>query len=208
MVVELFPKPATSKNANYQTLVGKPDPYKRRATPSSVFEQLDQRLLGQLGLGPPMMQAQTQPVQPLSPTPGYPTTSPGTSPILSPGPPPGEVPYGPGFTPPGIGAPGGPSNVLPAIFPSFAAGQPNVGPLADAARLFSGALGSNPFIDPTGRARLGKGYLPDLNMINPAFWRYTSPVQQQSLQGLYLAARVPLDEQNFYRSMWRPLGLD
>jgi hypothetical protein len=44
-------------------------------------------------------------------------------------------------------------------------------------------------------------------MIQPAFYRYTSPVIQQALSGLYQSAGIRPEEQEFFRNIWRPAGL-
>ena len=84
---------------------------------------------------------------------------------------------------------------------------PATGALANAARRFSGSVATNPFITQPGRTDLTSGYLPNLSMINPAFWRYTSPVIQQALSGLYRSGGLRLEDLDFIKNMWRPMGL-
>ena len=60
------------------------------------------------------------------------------------------------------------------------------GSLADAAKLVSSAVATNPFITPEGKEALAKGRLPLLGDISPAFYRHTSPSIVQSLQGLFI----------------------
>lgn len=79
--------------------------------------------------------------------------------------------------------------------------------LAAAARLLGGATATNPFIDPAGRERLQGGLLPELNAINPAFYRYTSPLITQAMQGLFQSGGVPLAHQRFLQEMFRPPGI-
>ena len=102
-----------------------------------------------------------------------------------------------------------PAPAAPAAPPVAPAGTPAVGgnPLANAAQLFGGSVAGNPFIAQGGQQRLQQGLLPDLNQINPAFWRYTSPVIQQALQGLYRSAGVRPEELEFTAQQWRPMGL-
>ena len=80
-------------------------------------------------------------------------------------------------------------------------------PQGRAAQLLMPALKGNPFMTPEALQRLQEGNLPDLNMINPAFWQYTSPVITQALQGLYQSGGVRPEEQQFTAQQWTPLGL-
>ena len=111
----------------------------------------------------------------------------------------------PNTIPPVLQPPVGPNVPTPPL-----PGTPplqNTGPLADAARLFSGSVAGNPFINAAGQGRLSTGYLPDMNQINPAFWRYTSPVIQQALSGLYQSGGFRPEDLDFARNIARPLGM-
>ena len=61
-------------------------------------------------------------------------------------------------------------------------------PVGAAAQELSGVLVNNPFISAKGRQALREGRIPDLNDIQPAFYRFTNPIHVQALQGLLLSA--------------------
>ena len=79
-------------------------------------------------------------------------------------------------------------------------------PLAEAAKLLNGAVQGNPFIDAAGKKALQAGRLPLFNQINPAFYRYTSPVILQALQGLWQSGGIRPEEQEFFANIFRPAG--
>lgn len=60
------------------------------------------------------------------------------------------------------------------------------GSLAEAAKLVSRSVATNPFITPDAKEKLAQGRLPLLGDISPAFYRHTSPSIVQALQGLFL----------------------
>lgn len=103
------------------------------------------------------------------------------------------------------GAPNGAPNTATAHQQAIQAGTQT--PQGRAAQLLLPALKGNPFITPEGRSRLEAGQLPDMNMIQPAFWQYTSPVIQQALTGLYQSGAVRPEEQQFTQQQWTPMGL-
>lgn len=218
MAVELFPRPATSNNARYQPLIGRTNPYQRRpatATGSLISDRLasltsaggQQGFASQPGVMPGAGMSNVMPGIFGGPQHGVggpiPDLGGGWAPPVKPP----ENPMMPPMIPPSVG----PVSAEPLV-PPIATGPPGpVGNEADARRLLAGSLAGNPFIAPEGHARLTQGILPDFNMIDPRFWRYTSPVIQQTLQGLYQsnpASPLRLEDQNFLREIWRPLGLD
>ena len=79
--------------------------------------------------------------------------------------------------------------------------------VSSAARLLMQALSGNPFITPEGIQRMQRGYAPLENEINPAFYRYTSPVIQQALSGLRQSVGFRPEEQQFTAAAFRPRSL-
>jgi len=74
-------------------------------------------------------------------------------------------------------------------------------PTADAARLLSGAVRGNPFINEMGQARLMSGRAPLLSEIDPTFFGTTSPTVQRALLGLFQSMGMrPEDVQFFFES--------
>ncbi len=61
-------------------------------------------------------------------------------------------------------------------------------PLGAAAQKLGAALVNNPFISAKGRQALREGRVPQMNDLQPAFFRFTSPDNIQALQGLILQA--------------------
>ena len=110
----------------------------------------------------------------------------------------GQQPGQPGM--PGVGQPG---IGIPGVPP----GQNPNEQVRQAAQLFGGSVAGNPFMTPEALARLQAGYVPDENMINPAFYQYTSPVIQQALAGLRQSVGYRPEEQSFIKSMFTPAGL-
>ena len=77
--------------------------------------------------------------------------------------------------------------------------------LAEASKLIGGAVAGNPFINAAGQQSLAAGQVPQLNTIDPAFLRYTSPTITQMLQGLFQSGGVVRPEDfTFALNQWRP----
>ncbi len=57
-------------------------------------------------------------------------------------------------------------------------------PLGAAAQKLGAVLVNNPFISPKGRQALREGRVPQMNDLQPAFFRFTSPDNVQALQRL------------------------
>mgnify|MGYP001573963092 FL=1 len=79
--------------------------------------------------------------------------------------------------------------------------------IRNAAQLFAGSVAGNPFIDPNELARLRAGYAPLEQGINPAFYRYTSPVIQQALAGLRQSVGYRPEDAAFIAQQFTPGGL-
>ena len=79
--------------------------------------------------------------------------------------------------------------------------------VANASRLLMQAMSGNPFITPEGLQRMQRGFAPLENEINPAFYRYTSPVIQQALSGLRQSVGYRPEEQQFTAAQMRPRSL-
>ena len=80
-------------------------------------------------------------------------------------------------------------------------------PIRNAAQLFSGSVAGNPFITPEELARMRAGYAPLEQGINPAFYRYTSPVIQQALAGLRQSVGYRPEDAEFITRQFTPAGL-
>ena len=80
-------------------------------------------------------------------------------------------------------------------------------PLANASRLQAMAMRGNPFITREGLLQMARGFTPNENQIDPAFYRYTSPVIQQSLQGLRTSTGYRPEDQQFTQQQFTPMGL-
>lgn len=79
--------------------------------------------------------------------------------------------------------------------------------IANAARLLAGAVENNPFITVEGLDRLQRGFVPDLNMIRPEFFRQSDPVVTAALQGLLESVSVTRQSQEQFVNVTRPRGL-
>ena len=79
--------------------------------------------------------------------------------------------------------------------------------IANAARLQAMAMRGNPFIDREGLLQMARGFVPNEQQINPAFYRYTSPVIQQALSGLRQSVGYRPEEQAFTQQAFTPAGL-
>ena len=86
--------------------------------------------------------------------------------------------------------------------------------IRNAAQLFGQSLTDpitggpgNPFIDPEELARMRAGYVPLEQGINPAFYRYTSPVIQQALAGLRQSVGYRPEDAQFIARQFTPGGL-
>ena len=79
--------------------------------------------------------------------------------------------------------------------------------IRNAAQLFAGSVAGNPFIDPNELARMRAGYAPLEQGINPAFYRYTSPVIQQALMGLRQSVGYRPEDAAFIAQQFTPGGL-
>ena len=135
-----------------------------------------------------------------------------------------------GFTPPGgagsefdptrnVGDPSLTDLVSPETSPDLAdradfarnlgSGQPvNTNEqIGNAARLLAGAVASNPFITVEGLDRLQRGFVPDLGMIRPEFFRQSDPVIVSALQGLLESVSVTRESQEQFVEATRPRGL-
>lgn len=83
-------------------------------------------------------------------------------------------------------------------------------PIGAAAQQLGAAVINNPFISAKGRQALREGRVPQLNDIQPAFYRFSDPVTVQALQGL-IASSGPtaptLEQQDFFTNVFRAPGL-
>ena len=79
--------------------------------------------------------------------------------------------------------------------------------IRNAAQLFAGSVAGNPFITPEELARLQAGYAPLEQGINPAFYRYTSPVIQQALAGLRQSVGYRPEDAAFIARQFTPGSL-
>ena len=115
---------------------------------------------------------------------------------------PAMQPFGP--PPPVMGQP----TMQPPGDPYAAYGgmNPNMD-IRNAAQLFGGAVAGNPFIDPEELARMQAGYAPLEQGINPAFYRYTSPVIQQALAGLRQSVGYRPEDAQFITRQFTPGSL-
>ena len=105
---------------------------------------------------------------------------------------------------PGV-KPGGVADTDPTTGLPYA--TPLSSQLADTARSIARGVAGNPFISAEGKARLARGLLPDMNMIQPGFWQYTQPDIQQALTGLLQSGGTRPEEQQFMQQIWTPGGL-
>lgn len=79
--------------------------------------------------------------------------------------------------------------------------------IANAARGLSGTMKGNPFITQEGLLQMARGFAPDENQIDPAFYKYTSPVIQQMLQGLRTSTGYRAEDQAFTQQQFTPGAL-
>ena len=79
--------------------------------------------------------------------------------------------------------------------------------IGNAARGMAGMFAGNPFISPEGLLQMQRGYAPTDQQINPAFYRYTSPVIQQMLAGLRQSGGYRLEDQAHTQQQFTPAGL-
>lgn len=77
-------------------------------------------------------------------------------------------------------------------------------PIREASRLAAGAVSGNPYITQQGKEQMLRGFTPNMNAINPAFWQYTDPTIQKAMQGLYQSVGVRPESQAFMRGLWTP----
>lgn len=98
---------------------------------------------------------------------------------------------------------------LAAVQEIGASGQMNTAnpEIANAARLQAMAMRNNPFITREGLLQMARGFVPTEQQINPAFYRYTSPVIQQSLAGLRQSVGYRPEEQSFIQQQFTPMSL-
>ena len=98
---------------------------------------------------------------------------------------------------------------LAAMREIYASGPMNTqnAPLANAARLQAQAMRGNPFISREGLLQMARGFTPNENQIDPAYYQYTSPVIQQALQGLRTSAGYRPEDQMFTQQQFTPMGL-
>lgn len=83
-------------------------------------------------------------------------------------------------------------------------------PKGAAAQLLGSTLVNNPFISAKGRQALREGRVPQLNDIQPAFYRFTNPRDIASLQGLIAGSSKTaptLETQEFFTNVFRAPGL-
>lgn len=205
-----------SKNIQWQKLFQTQDPY-AGGTPVLTGPTSITPGISPVGMPhTPVTRPMTGPFTPTpnpAPAPTAPTYLPGVQDAIKQwygggGQAPGQSAFSPVMGAIGASAPASSVSAPPAP-PAPAAPAPaqNTGPLADAARLFAPSVAGNPFIDQAGQARLAAGYLPDLNMINPAFWSRTDPVIQQALMGLYSSGAIRPEQVEFTQQQWTPGSL-
>ena len=106
-----------------------------------------------------------------------------------------------------IGGAGYPGPAAPPNpYAAYGGLNPNVD-IRNAAQLFGGAVAGNPFITPEELARMQAGYAPLEQGINPAFYRYTSPVIQQAMAGLRQSVGYRPEDAQFAAQQWTPASL-
>ena len=79
--------------------------------------------------------------------------------------------------------------------------------IRNTAQGMAGMFAGNPFMSPEGLQQLQRGYVPTDQQVNPAFYRYTSPVIQQMLAGLRTSVGYRPEDQAFTQQQFTPMGL-
>ena len=180
-----------SKNIDQQRLFSSRDPYARDSDDRQSVDR-PRSVLGVIGrareLGQPAAQPAAQSVAaPMSPFDAIDQAIATGQPMTVP----------PGYA-------GGPRP--PDPYAAYGGANPDMA-IRNAAQLFSGSVAGNPFITPEELARMRAGYAPLEQGINPAFYRYTSPVIQQALAGLRQSVSYRPEDAEFIARQFTPGGL-